>query len=191
MAFLFHPKNVYPFRLTTFTEREKSQEFELLPMVANSESAQELFEYARRGMISDLKEALSNAQPDAYVAYDGSTALLMACKNGHHQACQLLIEHKADLSLRTDEGSTALLLSATTGNHELVSLILSHRKCDVNETNEDGFTPVDIAKYYNHTHIIELLESHGGTYSSPAPPEDTAEFNAGPSEKWGYGVFDQ
>ena len=169
---------------------ENFKDFQVITMVADGETAQELFEYARRGMITDLQALLPEVHPDSYIAYDGSTALLMACKNGHHRACQLLIEHKADLSLRTEEGSTSLLLSCATGNPDLVSLVLSHRKVDLNETNEDGFTPMDIAKYYNHTHIQALLESNGGTYSKPSTPE-TEEFIAGPSEKWGYGVFDQ
>jgi ankyrin repeat protein len=154
------------------------------------EVAQEIFEYARRGRISDLREVISKTHPDSYVAYDGSTALLIACKNGHLEACRILIEHGADVSMRTDDGSTALLLATCTGNLDLVHLVLSKRACDVNETNEDGFTPLDMALHYSHTVIVDLLRSHGGQTSGVTTPE-CGEVNAGPSEKWGYGVFDQ
>ena len=154
-----------------------------------SEASQEIFEYARRGRLDELKEALLEAHPDAYVAYDGSTAFLMACKYGHHSICELLVKHGADPKLRTDDGSTSLLLAAAFGSSAIVELLIQLCPGDINEKNEDGFTPLDVAKYYNHTSVVSLLESSGGTSSSIDTPE-TNEIVSGPSEKWGYGVFD-
>jgi hypothetical protein len=77
-----------------------------------SESAQEIFEYSRRGMIADLLSVLGKAHPDDFVAYDGSTSFHMACKGGHHKICDLLLMHGADASLRTEDGSTALILAS-------------------------------------------------------------------------------
>lgn len=155
-----------------------------------SEVAQEIYEYSRRGRFCDLMEVIDKAHPDEYVAYDGSTALLMACRNGHREVCALLISRGADASQRTDEGSSALLLACCSGSIDLVTLILSTDKCEVNAANEDGFTPIDMARHYNHTHIVEYLRSRGGEFSETETPE-YGEVPAGPSEKWGYGVFDQ
>ncbi len=154
------------------------------------EVAQEIYEYSRRGRLTDLLNVVSKIHPDAYIAYDGSTALLMACKHGHVEVCRLLIEHGADPGMRTDEGSTALLLAACTGNAELVRLILEKRMCDINEWNEDGFTPLDLALHYSHSEIADILRAHGGRSSAASTPE-SGEVLGGPSEKWGYGVFDQ
>ena len=155
----------------------------------SSETSQEIFEYSRRGMLDDLRCVVSKEHPDSYVAYDGSTALLMASKNGHLSVCELLIQHGANPKMRTEDGSTALILACGTGSLALVEFLLLVCPSDLNESNEDGFTPLDIAKYYNHASIVTLLESKGGISSGIETPEDT-EFVAGPSEKWGYGVFD-
>ena len=155
----------------------------------SSEVAQEIFEYSRRGLLDDLHSVIQEDHPDAFVAYDGSTAFLMACKQGHLSVCKLLIQHGANPKLRTEDGSTSLLLAAATGSVDLVEFLLALCHADINECNEDGFTPLDIAKYYNHTTVVSLLESRGGQSSGAATP-DQEEFSAGPSEKWGYGVFD-
>lgn len=152
-------------------------------MVVDHETAQEIFEYSRRGLIEDLTEVVSKVHPDTYVAYDGSTALLIACKNGHTKVCELLLEQEADLSMRTEDGTTALILAAATGRADLVHLVHSRRPGDINEVNEDGFTPLDIARYYNHAEVVLFLEKNGGV-------SGTVEQQSGPSEVWGYGVFD-
>ena len=159
-------------------------------MVTTEETAQEVFEYARRGRYDDLLEVVDKVHPDTHVAYDGSTAFIMACKRGDRRVCEVLIKHGADVSIRTEEGSTSLHIAASAGCPELVNLLLSHRKHDLNERNEDGFTPLDMAKYYNHERVVSVLVSNGAVCSSTATPE-AGEVEAGPSEKWGYGVFDQ
>ena len=155
----------------------------------SSEIGQEIFEYARRGMLEELSTVVGKEHPDSFVAYDGSTAFLMACKQGHLSVCKLLLHHGADPKLRTEDGSTPLLLAAATGSQTLVEFLLDICVAEINEGNEDGFTPLDIAKYYNHTAVVSLLESRGGQSSGIDTPENE-EFSAGPSEKWGYGVFD-
>ena len=89
--------------------------------------AQEIFEYSRRGMISDLLTVIEKANPDEYMAYDGSTALHMACKGGHNKICELLLLHGADASLRTEDGSTNLILASASGNLNLIVKV-NHEK---------------------------------------------------------------
>lgn len=158
-------------------------------MSSSDEAAQEIYEYSRRGKVTEVEKLLDSIHPDTYVAYDGSTACLMACKNGHRTICELLVNNGADLSRRIDDGSSSLFLSACSGDSDLVRFVLNHRSGDINECNEDGFTPLDIAAHYNHIEIVELLRSHGGVSSGLLTPE-VGEVNAGPGEKWGYGVFD-
>ena len=155
----------------------------------SSEFAQQVYEYARRGQVAHVVEALAFATPDEYVGYDGSTALHMACKKGYYQICEVLISKGADMSLRVDDGSTVLLLAAATGNVSLMSLFLTHRLVDINERNEDGFTPLDIALHYKHYDLASLLKSCGAVCGTSSCID--GEFISGPSEKWGYGVFDE
>jgi ankyrin repeat protein len=158
--------------------------------MGSAEAAQEIFEYARRGLLSNLESVIHMSHPDSYVAYDGSTALLMASKNGHFSVCELLLKFGADVSMRTDDGSTVLLLAASSGSEDLVRLLLNYRSVDINEPNEDGFRPLDIAKHYNYGGVIDLL-SQNGAVESGIDTSGNGELEVGPSEKWGYGVFDQ
>lgn len=156
-----------------------------IAMVVDSESAQEVFEYSRRGLLDDLDAVIQKVHPDAYVAYDGSTAFLMACKNGHTRVCDVLLKAGANASARTDEGSTALILASGTGRADLVELVYRARPEDLHCTNEDGFTALDIARYYGHAETVLFLESQGAKCTDQLPTPE-----AGPSERWGYGVFD-
>ena len=179
MACELRPKNVYP--QPAFLKSLKKN-------LKMSELAQAVFEYARRGKLEDLLEIVDSVHPDEYVAYDGSTALLIACKNGHSHVSQVLISKGADISLRVDDGSTALLLAVCAGNVDLVLLVLKFRMCDLNERNEDGFPPLDLAQHYGHEEIVSSLVSHKAKCG--VAQQVGGEFSCGPSEKWGYGVFD-
>ena len=159
-------------------------------MVHSDEAAQAIYEYSRRGIVDELRDVIGKAHPDSYLGYDGSTALIMACKNGHHQVCELLIAHGADVSVRTDDGSSTLLLAACTESAELLAVMLRHCMSDLNSANEDGFTPLDMALHYKRDHMVSALVSHGALSGGVNTP-DAFEVEAGPSEKWGYGVFDQ
>ena len=43
---------------------------------------------------------------------DGSTSLLDAYTNGHHEIVKLLIENKADMNVKDKEGNTILISAA-------------------------------------------------------------------------------
>ena len=158
-------------------------------MNLTNETAQEVYEFSRRGRLDELSDIIKSVHPDKFLAYDGSTALLMACKNGHQAICELLVKHGADLSKRGDDGSSSLFLAVCSGNLGLVRFVLSQRPDDINECNEDGFTAMDMAVLYNYAEVMEELKSRGAVRSGIETPE-TGEFHAVPSEKWGYGVFD-
>ena len=59
-------------------------------------------------LMSPVSEALQTSKPDEYLAYDGSTALVMAARTGHGGAVKILLDSRASPAVRTEDGSTIL-----------------------------------------------------------------------------------
>ncbi|CAD7927216.1 unnamed protein product [Amoebophrya sp. A120] len=142
-------------------------------------SGEELFEYARRGKSAEVKELLAGGtKPDDFLAYDGSSALLMAAKSGHNDTVSLLLDHGADWSLQTDDLSTILhvairqpvvLQNLLTRSREVKTTETetgdSSTTCTpliVDQVNEDGFSPLHLACYYADMESIKVLVETGG-----------------------------
>ena len=77
--------------------------------------------------------------------FDHKTPLHYACKIGKFEIAKLLIEHKADISLRAAEadessehdGMTAIHFAASSGNVELVKFLIS-KGAKIDEKTSDG-----------------------------------------------------
>merc|ERR1719491_894784 len=124
------------------------------------EPGYEIYEYSRRGLLKDLRESLQNGiKPDEYMAYDGSTALVIAARSGHDRIVEELIAAGADVSIRTDDGST-MLHHAVSGQSPAVVRALLAAGVGADECNEDGISPLILAAYYSQTDIaVALLEA--------------------------------
>jgi ankyrin repeat protein len=56
----------------------------------------------------------------------GRTALMLAARRGHLEACRSLLEAKADALCISDAGETALSLATTAGYNDIVRLLHDH-----------------------------------------------------------------
>ncbi|KAJ1522191.1 hypothetical protein ONE63_002499 [Megalurothrips usitatus] len=92
----------------------------------------------------------------------------MACRNGHYDVAEYLIEHcHADIEQRgsvvfdgeTIEGAPPLWCAAAAGHYPLASLLLSHG-ARVNSTTRTNSTPLRAACYDGHFEIVKLLIDH-------------------------------
>mmetsp|Transcript_31656 Transcript_31656/g.73923 ORF Transcript_31656/g.73923 Transcript_31656/m.73923 type:complete len:709 (+) Transcript_31656:77-2203(+) len=179
------------------------------------EPGYEVYEYSRRGMLAELREALQGgSKPDEYLAYDGSTALVMACRTGHGHVVKELLAARASAAIRTEDGSTVLSHAVSGGSLEAVQAVLGAR-VPVDEPNEDGVTPLMLAVHYGDKAIVnavcdagadlnkeadgwgtaldgavgemaELLERRGAVRSQNAVDQPLAAA----AERFGYGCFD-
>jgi len=179
------------------------------------EPGYEVYEYSRRGLLADLQEAIAaGSKPDQYMAYDGSTAVVMAARCGHPQVVRELLDHGADAQVRTDDGSTLLSHAVSGGSPEVVEAVLK-AGVSVNEANEDEVTPLILAAHYGQDAIVELLCNAGADLNSHASgwgtaldgaagaaaafleqrgaqrsDEGTDQPLAAAAERFGYGCFD-
>jgi ankyrin repeat protein len=71
------------------------------------------------------------------------------------------------LNMQDNQGNTALHLAVKDGSHAIFRLLFGNRQVNLNLTNEDGQTPLDIARY----NIRPSFYDHEVIYMfSPRPP---------------------
>ena len=124
------------------------------------EEGRALFEHSRRGDLAEVQAELARGvSPDGYLAYDGTTPLLVAARQGHAEVVALLLEARADVSARGEDGGGALCCAAVGGQLEVVRALLTARA--VAHGNEDGVTPLALAEHYGHVAVAQLLRQVG------------------------------
>jgi len=94
-----------------------------------------------------------------YSDADNFTVLMIETLKGNVDAVKLLISHGASTEIENDAGETALHLAIEQDHFGLVEALLEYS--DINHVNQFSDTPLEIAKYYGYTSIINLLRING------------------------------
>ncbi|CAG9769209.1 unnamed protein product [Ceutorhynchus assimilis] len=99
----------------------------------------------------------------------GATPLVIACRNGHYDVAEYLIEKcNADIEQpgsvmfdgETIEGAPPLWCAAAAGHMDIVKLLISY-KAKVNTTTRTNSTPLRAACFDGHLEIVKYLVQHG------------------------------
>ncbi|HMK36212.1 MAG TPA: ankyrin repeat domain-containing protein [Desulfomonilaceae bacterium] len=93
-------------------------------------------------------------------AGEGTTALMLASKEGHERIVDFLLRSGADANGRNIHGWTPLMAAAANGHAEIVKLLLEHGS-DVNAKHAYGWTAFKLASQKKHDRVKELLLKHG------------------------------
>lgn len=109
-----------------------------------------------------------------WTEFEGGTPFLRAAWNGDIEIMQLLLEHGADASVKTDKGESALLLLAGAGwplgqghirsDAEIIAsldLLVEEFGMDVNEPTNEGITALMCAVFKGTNDVIQYLVDHG------------------------------
>ncbi|PSN45265.1 Protein fem-1 [Blattella germanica] len=120
----------------------------------------------------DFKNVIYNAARDGKLRRlktNGATPLVMACRNGHFDVAEYLIEHcKADIEQpgsvvfdgETIEGAPPLWCAAAAGHLPVVRLLVRNG-ASVNSTTRTNSTPLRAACFDGHFEIVKFLVDHG------------------------------
>ncbi|XP_018320025.1 protein fem-1 homolog CG6966 [Agrilus planipennis] len=134
-----------------------------------------VFYAARDGNLERLKFFLHNNKSKEEISMlvgtktQGATPLVIACRNGHYEVVQFLIEHcNADIEQtgsvtfdgETIEGAPPLWCAAAAGYLELVQLLVKHG-AKVNSTTRTNSTPLRAACFDGHVEIVKFLVASG------------------------------
>ncbi|XP_054690359.1 cyclin-dependent kinase 4 inhibitor C isoform X2 [Grus americana] len=79
-------------------------------------------------------------------------------REGFLDTLQTLLEFKADVNIEDDEGNLPLHLAAREGHVRVVEFLLECTECKVGHQNKRGATAYDLAKLYNRSAVVKLLE---------------------------------
>ncbi|XP_030757861.1 protein fem-1 homolog CG6966 isoform X2 [Sitophilus oryzae] len=99
----------------------------------------------------------------------GATPLVIACRNGHYDVAEYLIERcHADIEQpgsvmfdgETIEGAPPLWCAAAAGHQNIVKLLINHG-AKVNTTTRTNSTPLRAACFDGHLEIVKYLVQHG------------------------------
>ena len=112
----------------------------------NISSAQNLSEAVFTGDLAAVKQGLTDgADPNAQDPQSGSTMLATAALMGHTKIVAVLLEHGADINVKSRDGSTPLHAAAFLGRVETVKFLLE-KGADTTLRNNMGSTAIEGAK---------------------------------------------
>jgi ankyrin repeat protein len=84
--------------------------------------------------------------------------------NRHFNLIQKIVKEvrrSENLELRQSLATSLLKTSCQTGDADVVKLLITALKCDVDEPDAEGFSPLHIAACYNHANVVGVLLDEG------------------------------
>ncbi|KAJ3323586.1 Osteoclast-stimulating factor 1 [Boothiomyces sp. JEL0866] len=105
-----------------------------------------LHEAAKRGNLSFAQELLAAGVSANSLDKAGNSPLHWACRGGHLDVVKLLLGKNVTINVQNKLGDTPLHLSAWGGHPAVVDLLLNQEGIKTTLKNNDGQTPVQLAK---------------------------------------------
>ncbi|RDD40056.1 Ankyrin repeat and SAM domain-containing protein 6 [Trichoplax sp. H2] len=120
----------------------------------------QLLSATEQGNISTVTSMLDLSDNVDITDEEGTTALQVACANGHENVARLLVVRGADLNRSNYYGWTGLMQAASYGHVGMVNLLLQN-KIEVNAVNEFGTSALVLASYIGCFEIVKYLIDAG------------------------------
>lgn len=108
------------------------------------------------GLLPEVKTLVN--QKEAPVNRSGWTPLHYACTNGHLDVALFLLDKGAVVDALSPNETTPLMMAIRAGNIQLVRLLLE-RGADIRIRNQQGYSAIDVAEFFNQEEIQKGLKS--------------------------------
>jgi ankyrin repeat protein len=112
---------------------------------------------------AELLERGADVNAQFILSKGQTTLILIAREKSNPEAIRFLLDHGADLDIRTFDGRTALHVAAAEGRTEHVHMLLE-AGANVNIRTEDGETALQAAHDNDQKTAERLIREAGGTY---------------------------
>ncbi|RDW62024.1 hypothetical protein BP6252_11457 [Coleophoma cylindrospora] len=89
----------------------------------------------------------------------GWMLLHQSCANGNFRVVKFLVEHQAEVNMKTDDGFTPLYIASQNGHIEVVKFLVEHQ-AEVNTKTDDGSTPLYVASRNGYIEVVKFLVEH-------------------------------
>ena len=133
-----------------------------------------VYKNARDGKVQNLRSRFNHWPREKLkqvvnIPVGGSTPLVIACRNGHMDVVEFLVENSgADIETpgavlfdgESIEGAPPLWCAAAAGYLEIVKYLLKHN-ADVNHTTFTNSTPLRAACFDGHVDVVKYLVESG------------------------------
>ncbi|XP_063407315.1 uncharacterized protein LOC134691048 isoform X2 [Mytilus trossulus] len=130
------------------------------PNQCHQNGASPLVVASQNGNLQIVKKLLKHGCSINKCTDDGASPLYLASQNGHFDVVCQLIEAKAYLNRQDSDGKTAIFKASQNGHLKIVTKLVKS-KADINLCMENnGDTPVEIAKKNNHSDIEIFLKKN-------------------------------
>ena len=145
----------------------------LVPKPSDESAYWSLQDTAARGNIQRLNMLLKLRGDVNAVGSKGNTALEIACRKGRADVAAILLDHGADLRLRTTAGTTMMHEAALGDSPEVIELLLA-RGAEVNAMDtETAATPLHFAASFGRLKAVKALLRIGADVNSKNAKSET------------------
>lgn len=120
-----------------------------------------LFQAVICNKVEDAKDWLRRGANVNATEWDDSTPLHWSASAGYKVVAEFLIEKGANVNATNKLGLTPLHNAASKYKSVAVAELLIEKGANVNATSKKGETPLQLALYWGHKGVAELLRKHG------------------------------
>ena len=93
--------------------------------------------------------------------YLAEAGMRKAIETLDYRNMQIMVQDGASVNTQTSTGATALMVACHAGEEDMVRWLLNHPHTQTDFQENDGWTAMMFAVYFNHLNIIQLLMDHG------------------------------
>jgi uncharacterized protein len=125
--------------------------------------AGKLFDWARQGSTSQLREYVGAGIPPNLTNDKGDTLLMLAAYHGHADTVSMLLEKGADANALNDKGQSPIAGAVFKGYADVVKVLVDEGKADVQAGQPSA---VDCARMFKREDLLSVMGVPNGATST-------------------------